>query len=343
MKKILAALLVASFGAGLMASDLVYDYKASIKRLEPTISKNSKTKNYVSNYKVVSDTISGLIILPKCKDCGGSLEKSLDAAQNFGTAYLVRKGDKLSKKANFTQGHILGQGDNPYIFVDDGLLVPYVLVTPVYANSAIFGAYMNVKNGRIEKGKAEKAWMWLDYALPKDNVTVSSKHWIAKTNEGFTYGFLGLTQDSVKMTERELVQHTGFGTAKSDKEPDGDGICADGAQGASCNYVKTISGTLVGYPTYIGFCGNVAIWDVCTGAQAKSGNGVISGSWTLKYNNSKTNAIRNFSADEVEAQAFKWLKIERKYKLAGNYDPTAFSTDSEVKIAYPKASSVAVQ
>lgn len=312
MKKILAALLVASFGAGLMAQNLVYDYKASIKRLDAQFSIKSqkvdgKAQKFVaSSYKVASDTISGYVVLPICVSCNeDGVTTTMDDEEFNGTAYLVRKGDKLSKKSD----------------------VPYVLVTPAYANAAIFGAYVNIKD---EKGTpkanikaANKAWMWLDYALPNDATSISTKKVLANVaEEQITLGYLGLTNAS-----GNYVQHTGFGAAKITGwyEAAELGWCADGQESqGSCQYVSSISGTLVGYPTYLGMCGVTPMWDVCYSAAADANqntdmvnDGVISGSWSLKYNKSVTKGYN--AADDPEAYIFGKLGAKAAAKIDENY------------------------
>ncbi len=322
MKKILAALLVASFGAGLMAQNLVYDYKASIKRLDAQFSVKSanKVKFVASSYKVVSDTISGYIALPICVSCNpAGVTSSLDddfATRGF--AYLVRKGDKLSKKAG----------------------VPYILVTPVAdAGAAIFGAYVNVKDNtgkpQANVKAANKAWMWLDYALPNDAVKISTKYVLKNVAEdidpqtgepiGITLGYLGLTNTGV-VEGKTLVQHTGFGAAKITGWVQAAelGWCGDnpGAEG-SCQYVSSISGTLVGYPKYQGMCGVTPIWDVCyplnpIESSMVTDYGVISGSWTLKYN-AKVTKDYNTALATSQAAAHAYI-VENKLK--GKYTAT---------------------
>jgi len=297
MKKILAALLVASFGAGLMAQNLVYDYKASIKRLDAQFSVKSanKTKFVASSYKVASDTIKGYVVLPICVSCHEDGVESTLSEDFVGTAYLVRSGDKLSKKAG----------------------VPYVLVTPVDAAAAIFGAYVNIKDNagtpQANIKAANKAWMWLDYSLPEDATAISTKYVLKNVAEdAITLGFLGLTNTGVE--EGTLVQHTGFGAAKITGWTQAAelGWCVDGegAEG-SCQYVSSISGTLVGYPTYLGMCLVTPMWDVCYSKPDNTdmvNDGVISGSWTFKFNSSVTKGYN--SAQDPDAYIFDKLKAK---------------------------------
>jgi hypothetical protein len=316
MKKILAALLVASFGAGLMAQDLVYDYKASIKRLDAqfSIKKDKKNNKFVaSSYKVASDTISGYVVLPICVSCHEQGVEATWSDEFEGTAYLVRKGDKLSKKAG----------------------VPYVLVTPVSSNAAIFGAYVNIKDAtgapQANIKAANKAWMWLNYSLPEDSVAISTKYVLKNVAEDqITLGYLGLT--NVGIQEDTLVQHTGFGAAKITGwyEAAELGWCEDGESSeGSCQYVSSISGTLVGYPTYLGMCGVTPMWDVCydkTNNNIMVTDGVVSGSWTLKYNKSVTKGYN------AEGPAFLFKKLKANYDadmIDENYNGAAEEEEEE--------------
>lgn len=278
MKKFLAAMLVASFGAGLIAQTLVYDYKASIKRIDAkySIKKIDKVQWVTESYAVASDTISGYVTLPACVACNadGTLT-SMDSAEFAGYAYLVRKGDKFAKKSG----------------------LPFVLKTDAYANAAIFGAYIQIVNGGdnaplADIRAANKAWMWLDYLLPQTTAfdVIDSQLVVKKAASiALGYGFLGLDYTGTE----EPVYHTGFGTAKilSWFEAADLGWCEmeEDIEG-SCQYVASISGTLVGYPQYQGPCDLTPMWDVCYDGDQIVNDAVISGTWTLKYNKSLSTA-----------------------------------------------------
>ncbi len=302
MKKVLAALLVASFGAGLMAQNVVYDYKASIKRLDASfaIKKINKAQAVTQSYKVVSDTISGYVVLPMCISCEGPAESLLSfEADKPSMAYLVRKGDKLSKGSK-----IYGTSKN----------VPYVLVTEVDGAAALFGAFNNLTDEENRHKPltsikaANKAWMKLNYAMPEDSVSISTKKVLSKLGEeGITLGFLGLTNTAASAPETK-VQHTGFGTAqiKSWSEAASLGWCDShpGTEG-SCQIVNTITGTLVGYPKYLGMCDATPMWDVCYNAEDDTAtedvnDGVICGTWTLKYNKTMTSKYNSATTDAAK-------------------------------------------
>ncbi len=345
MKKILAALLVASFGAGLMAQDYVYDYKASIKRLDPVfaIKTASKAKYVTESYKVVSDTIVGYVIIPKCDNCQGPTASLADTFQYkkenknyYAKGYFIRKGDKLSKVSTLK----VAAGDRAI-----GAKVPYVLKVPVDGSAAIFGAYYHLQPTtdytlRTSVKAANKAWMALEYDLPADAVSISSKNVLRNVaEENMTLGFLGLTNDGITkifdedgniIGTKSKVYHTGFGTAVSTYDPADLGWCSDG-ESSSCQRITSITGTLVGYPSYKGMCGKTPMWDVCYDETRKTPAGakdvqevkksVICGSWTLKYNATMTS---NY-AKSGEAAITKQLGTELIYQNYG-MKKTEFAT-----------------
>lgn len=320
MKKFIAALLFASIGAGLMAQTLVYDYKASIKRLDAgfKVRTEKKVKFVSEEYKVASDTISGYVTLPICVGCNVDGVESSVGEDFTGYAYLVRKGDKLSKKAG----------------------VPYVLKTPVTANAAIFGAYVDVKDEQKQAPRASiknatKAWMWLDYQLPSNSTKISTKYVLSNVAaEEITLGYLGLTNTGRYEDPKSYVYNTGFGTAKvtSWYKAADLGWCEDGTEeGGSCQYVNTISGTLVGYPTYLGMCGVTPMWDVCYDAvnnTATINDGVICGSWTLKYNAAATKGFN--AADDGEEYLVKKLGASSMAAVIdGDYESASSEEEEE--------------
>ena len=286
MKKILFAVLASTFATALMA-DYVYDYKASIKRINPTYKVRTvdKAKAVTESYSVVSDTLSGYVIVPACIACDSEAGVESSIAEDFaGTAYIVRKGDKYVKS---------------------------VLKTKPVMASAIFGAYVNNTTGvdapLASIKDAKKAWMSLAYASQNSNDILSSD--VVLKNVGATdlnYGFLGFDNLGVV-----TIEATGFGTAKimSKAEVTDLGFCGDNTTpGWSCQYINTISGTLIGFAEYAGPCNVTPMWDLCYSVEKQITNtvdkAVISGTWTLKFNKS----LSAVAADEKEAAILKKLK-----------------------------------
>jgi len=294
MKKILVALLVGAFGISAMAQSIVYDYKATVKRVDPqykvrTIKGSSSSyKAVTESYGIASDTISGYVVLPVCEDCDGDLETSLDRDDFVGTAYLVRKGDKLSKKAG----------------------KPFIAVTDAEARAAIFGkdAYIvgYPSNGNPSDVKNLKsAWMWMWVELPgatdtdPDTVIDSGLLIPAAPGENVYLGFLGLDN----LYEYSCFRSTGFGTAKilSYSEAASLGFC-DGAEASSwsCAIIQSISGTVQGEYFYEGLCGVTPMWDLCDPTDdGNTGYAPVTGAWTLKYNASLSKLPDSEKADAI--------------------------------------------
>ena len=285
MKKILFAVLASTFATALMA-DYVYDYKASIKRINHTYKVRTvdKAKAVTESYSVVSDTLSGYVIVPACIACDEEGVSSSIAEDFAGTAYIVRKGDKYVKS---------------------------VLKTPTVMGSAIFGAYVNNTTSnntpRASIKDAKQAWMSLAYASQDSNATLSSDVVLKKVGTtDLNYGFLGF--DNLGIV---TITATGFGTAKimSKAEVTDLGFCGDTTTpGWSCQYINTISGTLIGFAEYQGPCNVTPMWDLCYSVEKQITDtvdkAVISGTWTLKFNKS----LSAVAADEKEAAILKKLK-----------------------------------
>ena len=288
MKKILAAILAGAFGLTAVAQTVVYDYKATFKRVNPVykVRTESGAKYVTESYGVSSDQIKGYVILPLCDDCNGPVASSM---ANSGTAYLTRKGDKYSAKAG----------------------LPFVLKTAVVADSAIFGKNAYILGTTPPDGDPsaikdlKSAWMKLSFVTPDAALTdVIDSGLIIKEAAGTPvwYGFLGM--DNVL---GGTVSNAGFGTAKvlSTTQAATLGWCG-GLPGSttSCQMVQSISGSTLGDFGYDGLCGAVPMWDVCVpDATGMITAAPIAGNWTLKFNNSLSNA------SDQEGAIYKKLKV----------------------------------
>lgn len=311
MKKFLTTVLALTVGATAMAQVLVYDYKASIKRIEPVFAK--KAGAVTESYKTVSDTIMGYVILPECVDC------NVDGVDNFlaaepGVAYLTRKGDKLSAKANAFDDTFGGNGERVWS----------VVKTVANVDAALFGAYVNHGQNPVDgtpqksKKNANKAWMFLSYTLPnaeQANTLYSilvTKYGNTSQNELMNYGFFG-----VDNLDAGTVDNAGFGIAKVMVKkvagiPGTDGgICTPGEDPIpgyeeSCSYIASISGTITGAPTYQGPCQVTPMWDVCSWDNVlHPQTTAISGTWTLKYNSKLTKQAVEADPEAVILKALK--------------------------------------
>ena len=287
MKKILFAVLASTFASALMG-DYVYDYKASIKRINPTYKnytatvRGSKYATVSESYSVVSDSIKGYIVTKECVGCDTQntslATSSLD--QKAVVAYLTRTGDKKDK---------------------------YIWQVDATYSANVFGAFIYPTEGNPQKdaSAAKKAWMDLDYSIPaeKNSKFVKLSEYVNvkadRIPSGYDkayYGFLGLDNyGPIKVVQ------TGFGTASSAVTPGTEGSlgCLEpqpGKEPCSKITVKSISGTLVGDATYDGLCGNIPMWDVCK-TTVKAHVAGFSGTWTLKLNTSLTKSYNNATND----------------------------------------------
>lgn len=324
MKKLLATMLVGVVGVAAIAQTAVYDYKATFKRIDaiyklrtidPDGSGSFPKAQYVTeSYGVKSDTITGYVVLPLCLEClNGTLESSEDftvTSDDFVPfAYLVRKGDTLTKK--YWDG--------------DTISAKYVVKTPVAAKAAVFKSTVYTatatasSNPAVSVPKTMSAWMTLDYAIPTaEDAYLNPGHVISKAastdpSNMLIYGFLGLDNNYGNADVADLydagegyVVNKGFGTASvvTTSTPGSIGVCAAvPGSSSSCNIISSISGSMAGEFGYQGPCGTTPMWDLCD----VSNDGVINyapiaGTWTLKYNKTMTNK-GDTEAQEAAIQA----------------------------------------
>jgi uncharacterized protein (DUF697 family) len=333
MKKFLTALLVGAFGIGAFAQRVVYDYKATFKRVDPqykirTIREASGSRKAITeSYKIASDSITGFVVLPVCSGvdkCNGTLQSSL-TLDEFGSspteldyvAYLVRRGDKISKKAG----------------------LPFVLKTNVWARSAIFGNNAFViddkegDNTPSSLKELKNAWMTVqfytpdyDKILPYDKIDSGL---ILKNYGGYSlfYGIVGLDNRL-----GSSVYNKGFGTVKTLTQAEASkiGWCGGSTTAATaCSIIQSISGSTIGEFGYQGACGLTPMWDLCnpthTGAATTA---PIAGTWTLKYNKSLSELTGSALSDA----------ILKKLKATSNdvVSYTSFYTDNDSDL-HPKS------
>jgi len=323
MKKILVAILGGAIGLSAVAQTVVYDYKATFKRINPIIKirKVNKVDTVTESYDVSSDTISGYVMLPVCDDCFGPV----DTGNNRGHAYLTRKGDKYSKAAN----------------------IPFVTKVDVWAESAVFGQNAFIE-GRApadtdpaDEKELKKAWMWLWFDMhdpldltlapaPAVGVVADAGHHIlanqvvkklavdAKDPLSYLwYGFMGLDNSL-----GGWVDNAGFGSVKIYSSSSSLGLCGR-QDGRPCRLIQNISGSTLGDFTYQGICTGIPMWDLCAPDAMGAGANVwqppvinmapIAGTWTLKLNTTLTKitgANPKAKRDAQELAIYKKLKVD---------------------------------
>ena len=303
MKKTLIAMLIAVVSTSLFAADYyAYDYKASIKRIDLVVTYKKNTA-IMQKYKVASDTIKGVILIPICASCqeDGGAEYSINELESQG--WFIRVGDKLSEKYG-----------KKYVAYDSAVDV----------STAKFGAYTLGINPLPQDRKNNKlAWMKLGYALGDNGETIGveaiDKHF---SGENVDYRFLGASN-----SDAGFVVNTGFGTVKPTSETiQNFNPCTglDDPDVYSCDMIISITGTLCGGPQfnemlmedptdpyYNGLCGTTPMWDLCN--EETDHFAVICGTWTLKYNAKLTE--RYFYDGEVAI----WAALSKAIDAADVY------------------------
>jgi len=344
MKKILVALLVGAFGISALAQSsnpsVVYDYKATFKRLDPQykIRKLDGMKKVVESYAVKSDSITGYIVLPLCEACGDGKMKAaftdpmtntpIPAFYSYsllnnpypsfsGVGYFVRKDNKLIKNAG----------------------IEWVAKTNVWANAAIFGknAYVidtDIEQAPFTKGKYKvkninNAWMALDFGIP-DHLDYNDKGYEGDlfikgitTNknddtDNIFVGFLGLDHMGL-VTSPVKVINRGFGTVKpiGQSEAYSMGLCGNPTDpGWSCSIIQSISGSMLADVKWAGTCGVTPMWELCDPTKPAVKSTLIAGTWSLKYNKKLT------ESSDKEGDILKKLKATDKNVKSIYVSPT---------------------
>ncbi len=275
MKKTLIAMLIAVVSTSLFAADYyAYDYKASIKRIDLVVTYKKNTA-IMQKYKVASDTIKGVVLIPICANCQETGGAETSVAYEGSLGWFIRLGDKLSEKIG-----------NPYVAFDSAVNV----------NAAKFGAYtVGRETVPFDPKNNKLAWMKLGYALADNNADQIDVSWLEKrfSGEPVDYRFLGASN-----SDAGYVVNTGFGTVKPTREVNQTFYPCTGltdAQIYSCDMIISITGTLCGGPQfdimmdeaptdplYNGLCNTTPMWDICE--EDLEHHAVICGTWTLKYN-----------------------------------------------------------
>ncbi len=278
MKKMLITLLVAAISVTAMANVLVYDYKASIARLDVNLRKfkvNSSAIN-LDTANTRYDTLVGYLAIYACNKCNDSQMRLSSQFYNDAWMYVKRAGDKVAvKKA--PKGWYR---------------------TPAEFAAAMFGpkaAYYSIDGVTVDtRNQSTRAWARLNYEIlyptSVDEETGADVPDGMKYS-GEVYGFLGLGNlDS-------YFQHAGFGYVTYDP------FTTDGACGITntdyCWKLYSIYGTLIADCTYAGKCGDY-IFDICS--LSPVADAVAYGTWSLKLNNALSGAVDFYANDAVIAK-----------------------------------------
>jgi len=281
MKKWLALMFVSAFvGSVASAQWLVYDFKASLKRLDAQLTQvkysanvydqKANTEAYLDSYTVASDSLKGYLQVPICIGCN---DNGTDSSQAMASLlYIVRKDDKskaIWKFAPEVSAGLFNKGVGVRIIDPDDLL----------------GGPTSMKG---------LSQAWLDFWFPFEDQGILAP--FGKFNTDYQYGFLGF--GSVE----GYIDYAGFGKAKLDSQSSV-GVCG-GSTSSACYMISTISGSLTGSSEWTGLCAQAPIWDICAFAGDPLGGpltrATVNGSWSIKLNNKVSAAVNGASTDAAK-------------------------------------------
>lgn len=327
MKKLFALICVGAF-AGSMASAqwLVYDYKASIKNLELKVttvkysledydSSDYTVSDELDSYTVVSNSLSGFLVIPMCMSCSPQYGAYTSVAFPNGYAIPENGGSKLYLKRSADKTKKIWKFDAD---VAAGLFNQGVAVRPD-SDSDMSGTPTSLT-------KLTQAWMWVDFefdAYPNDIEWDSENEYYIETDGDFQYaqyspygllpyGWLGFGSDY------GYTAATGFGKAKAVTE---EALCqAD----SFCFAVDSISGSIIGWDWHIGVCSLPSIWDLCyqfegpiQQGEYNETNGVITGTWSVKINKKVSEEFLSTLEGDYMIGAASDLYLLKKLKKDG--------------------------
>jgi len=292
---------------------LVYDYKASIQRLDIVISSikysldtfdlttNNATLDCVS-YQVVADSLKGYLFVPICQDCtadkSGS-DTSLPFRYQRSTSdydsmlYLMRTADK-SKGVWKAWAHVdaglfnKGVGARPFDLEDP--------LNPDNLDDSL-AYYMGIEvdeNGDpiLDEDGNEIPWpypTWAPTSLKKlkgawmevyFGVGDCADDYVLGNYGVWPYGFLG------HGSSETWLNMTGFGSAAQLTQAV---FCKPATK---CFTVGSISGSLIGWAYHKPVCRFPPIWDVCTLEGIDESR--VTGTWSIKFNSKLTTTVLGF-------------------------------------------------
>lgn len=297
MKKWFLLMCVCAFVGNVVSAGswLVYDYKASIKRLDYKIA-NTKyslstpdgtsglVTSALESYTTASDSLKGFLLLAMCEACG--VYNGSDVSLPFDEAYLylMRGADKTKNVWKFeaeVSSSLFGVGAYPESeILEQNTDGPQPGSPTSYKKLTQAGMLVGFELG--------------DCFIPETGAQFGN--WGT-----FPYGFLGHGSESGD------VAAAGFGKAQTLTKSS---FCNPTA---SCFQVTSINGNLVAQVFQKGVCGRPPLWDVCTlEAVVES---VMSGTWSVKLNNKLTDSFNagagnQNAADEITIIGDNYLRTK---------------------------------
>jgi len=311
MKKFLFGLVmcatVTAFAAGPV---LIYNYKASFKRVNPVYTKISYSFNQYDGksdmytalfdtFGVASDSLNGYLVIPKCEDCGGDWSTfNFDADYEDLTSFLYvrRAGDKEFKAV---------------------WKLPVWLYAGMFnsgVGSRLYGHGDDLELSPTSLQKLKGAFLRFDtevYGVLSAAETVEVGG--VESTQTVPYGFLGLQNRVTEGCYSGWMEGTGFGSVSvvTSKTSTSIGFCGtDVEPGTSCIALNSISGSMIGSFYYSYLCDQIPIFDICD-MFAPVDYAPISGTWSIKLNISLSTKANTGSGAEAV--------IKEKMKVDGFY------------------------
>lgn len=290
MNKLLTALLISAISVSAFASSqLVYDFKSSVKRLNPVVStikyssdimdsKNNTSKK-LESYTIVNDTLNGYFLINNCSTCTADGWTEFNDDQNIAEIWLTRSGDKKKLAWIFTsvefEGGVFGKG---------------VGVRPT-------SDYLASKATSLKNIKSA----WLNISFDSSTFGLNTLNHNYGTNFYPYYGLLGEDYQEVSF------ECSGFGKATGNSKTiiiDG-GICGTpDSVTNSCVRIESITGNLVGTADIASPC-CTPMWDSCAltldpeaDVESQINKVGINGTWSIKFNKKMTKTVNETEVDE---------------------------------------------
>ena len=270
-----------------LAEYQIYDYKASVKKIEPVFSLSNGT--LVETEKIVNDSLYGYLVIPCCYPCGAPFGHSYP-----GYLYIVRKNDKLKRvwklpvSAEFpTVGSVFGRKAD------------YLSVWDIYWKNQ--PAYL--------KGKLTQSSL---YFRVTSSANFMEDMKVKKNSFSWRYGLFGFNYSI------GYLDHSGFGTAKYTYIPKEKNEEYDYKYDTIKPYIASVSGSIIGQFEYFGVQDETSLFEPC---DYLTSNKVtpISGTFVLKYNKKHSTKTYMIEWEKIEKYVLDLL-YQRSYIESGKSD-----------------------
>ena len=283
MKKIwLVAVVAVALVSGVMAASadgIVYDFQAVVKNTEATVFDGSKygaPRQLYDTAFTANNVFKGYLIVEMCDECG-------EADNEVNTDDCWRP--NLERNATVVVRRMGDYDGTVYAFWCDHSF----LEVDAYNRNTGGGSECDDLAGHKNQGqsalKTAQVWIDIDDQLPS--------FFFGPTPDWNDQDGRWLVSAAAPYSLDQHIKAAGFGTVGSAQG----GLDCIG-QESGCYYLKTASGTLVGWFYYSPECGNYPIWGLCDLDICGTGvtYGFVAGVWSVRVNTRLSNSY----TDEVD-------------------------------------------